>query len=65
MEEDYQIVVKLDNGDEFIYGGEKGMEELFSFMLWNTPTNIKCEDNKGNLHIFHSSAVKHIYQVKF
>lgn len=59
-----QIIVKLDNGDKFVYGGDKKMEDLLSFMRWSTPTNIFCEDDRGNKHIFHSSSVKHIYTQK-
>lgn len=60
-----QIIIKLENGDEFVYGGEKSIQDLLQFMRWETPTNILCEDADGNKHLFHSSNIAHIYEVKF
>lgn len=62
MDKKKVIVVVLECGDRFVYGGEKNMNELYDFMVWSTPTSIKCIDSEGNSHIFHSSRVQHIYE---
>lgn len=58
-----KIIIALDNGDSFVYGGEKTIEKIKDFMIWSTPSTIMVNDENGNTHIFHSSRINHIYTV--
>jgi hypothetical protein len=56
-----KIMVVLNNGDSFVYGGEKTIEQIKDFMIWKTPATIMVNDENGNTHLFHSNRVNHIY----
>ena len=64
MKEITIINVVLSCGDRFVYGGEKTIDELLSFLRWETPTNVLWKDDRGNMHLFHSSKIEHIYEEK-
>lgn len=56
-----KIMVVLDNGDSFVYGGSKSIEDIHYFMIWCTPSTVMCKDENNNTHVFSSKSVKHIY----
>lgn len=56
-----KIMIVLDNGDSFVYGGDKSIEEIHHFMIWGTPATIMWKDENNNTHVFGSKSVKHIY----
>lgn len=55
-----EIRITLDNGDQFKYGGTKDIDGILNHLRFQSPTWIKCKDEFGDDHIFHSSSVKHI-----
>lgn len=56
-----RILVVLKNGEEFVYGGDKTMEQIHNTMVYCTPATFMWKDKNGNTHIFHSSNVAHIH----
>ena len=56
-----KIMVVLKNGDEFVYGGDKTMEQIHNTMVYGTPATLMWKDKNNQTHMFHSSNVAHIY----